>query len=173
MLLGPGDGLTIQLWGGVSQRLVRVVDRQGRVSLPEVGTVEVSGKSLGDVQRMVQTQLRTQLRDIQADVSLSRLRSVRIYVVGDVERPGAYDVSSLSTPLNAIYMAGGPTVGGSLRTIRHYRGKQLLQDTDVYDLLLHGVSSDMQGLQAGDTIMVPPSGAAGDDRRHGAPPCDL
>jgi len=157
-VLGPGDGLTIQLWGGVSQRLVRVVDRQGRVSLPEVGTVEVSGKSLGDVQRMVQTQLRTQLRDIQADVSLSRLRSVRIYVVGDVERPGAYDVSSLSTPLNAIYMAGGPTVGGSLRTIRHYRGKQLLQDTDVYDLLLHGVSSDMQGLQAGDTIMVPPLG---------------
>ena len=157
-VLGPGDGLSIQLWGGVSQRLVRVVDRQGRVALPEVGTVEVAGKSLGDVQRMVQTQLRTQLRDVQADVSLSRLRSVRVYVVGDVERAGAYDVSSLSTPLNAVYMAGGPTVGGSLRTIRHYRGKQLLQETDVYDLLLHGVSADMQGLQAGDTVMVPPLG---------------
>src|SRR5262249_38285583 len=72
---------------------------------------------------------------------------------------GAYDISSLSTPLNAVYTAGGPTVGGSLRLIRHFRGKQLLQEVDVYDLLLHGVSSSLQGLQAGDTVMVPPLGS--------------
>jgi protein involved in polysaccharide export with SLBB domain len=158
-VLGPGDGLSIELWGAVSERLVRVVDRQGRVALPEVGAVEVSGKSLGDVQHIVQTELRTQYRDVQADVSLSRLRSVRVYVVGDVERQGAYDVSALSTPLNAVYMAGGPTSGGSLRVIRHYRGKQLLQEVDVYDLLLHGTHSDLMGLEAGDTILVPPLGA--------------
>jgi protein involved in polysaccharide export with SLBB domain len=157
-VLGPGDGVNIDLWGGVSERLVRVVDRQGRVALPEVGGVEVSGKSLGEVQQLVQTALRTQFRDVQADVSLSRLRSVRVYVVGDVERPGAYDVSSLSTPLNAVYIAGGPTSAGSLRIIRHYRGTQLLQQVDVYDLLLHGVRSDLQGLQPGDTILVPPLG---------------
>jgi protein involved in polysaccharide export with SLBB domain len=158
-VLGPGDGLSIELWGAVSERLVRVVDRQGRVALPEVGAVEVSGKSLGDVQHIVQTELRTQYRDVQADVSLSRLRSVRVYVVGDVERQGAYDVSALSTPLNAVYMAGGPTSGGSLRVIRHYRGKQLLQEVDVYDLLLHGTHSDLMGLEPGDTILVPPLGA--------------
>ena len=107
----------------------------------------------------MQTELRTQYRDVQADVSLSRLRSVRVYVVGDVERQGAYDVSALSTPLNAVYMAGGPTSGGSLRVIRHYRGKQLLQEVDVYDLLLHGTHSDLMGLEAGDTILVPPLGA--------------
>ncbi len=157
-VIGPGDGLSIELWGGVSQRLVRVVDREGRVALPEIGGVEVSGKSLGDVQRLVQTQLRTQFRDVQADVSLSRLRSVRVYVVGDVERPGAYDVSALSTPLNAVYMAGGPTSGGSLRVIRQYRGKQLVQEVDVYDLLLHGTRSDLKGLQPGDTVLVPPLG---------------
>jgi protein involved in polysaccharide export with SLBB domain len=158
-VLGPGDGLSIELWGAVSERLVRVVDRQGRVALPEVGSVEVSGKNLGDVQHIVQTELRTQYRDVQVDVSLSRLRSVRVYVVGDVERQGAYDVSALSTPLNAVYMAGGPTSGGSLRVIRHYRGKQLLQEVDVYDLLLHGTHSDLMGLEAGDTILVPPLGA--------------
>ena len=158
-VLGPGDGLSIELWGGVSERLLRVVDRQGRVALPEVGTLEVSGKNLGDVQHLVQTALRTQFRDVQADVSLSRLRSVRVYVVGDVERAGAYDVSALSTPLNAVYMAGGPTSAGSLRTIRHYRGKQLLQEVDVYDLLLHGIGSDLQGLEPGDTILVPPLGS--------------
>jgi protein involved in polysaccharide export with SLBB domain len=157
-VLGPGDGLSIDLWGGVSQRLKRVVDRQGRVSLPEVGAVEVAGKNLGDVQHLVQGVLRTQFRDVEADVSLSRLRAVRVYVVGDVQRPGAYDVSSLSTPLNAVYEAGGPTSRGSLRVLRHYRGKQLLQEIDVYDLLLHGVRSDLQGLQPGDTVLVPPLG---------------
>jgi protein involved in polysaccharide export with SLBB domain len=155
-VVGPGDGLTISLSGGISQRLQRVVDREGRVALPEVGGVEVSGRSLGDVQHLVQTVLRGQFRGVDADVSLSRIRTVRVYVVGDVERPGAYDVSSLSTPLNALYAAGGPTSGGSLRILRHYRGKQLLQEVDSYDLLLHGIRGDVQGLQAGDTVEIPP-----------------
>ncbi|HEX9112426.1 MAG TPA: SLBB domain-containing protein [Terriglobales bacterium] len=157
-VLGPGDGLNVELWGAISQRLQRVVDRQGRVALPEVGAVQVSGRSLGDVQTLLQGVLRTQFHDIQADVSLSRLRTVRVYVVGDVERPGAYDVSALSTPLNALYLAGGPTSRGSLRIIRHYRGKQPVQEIDVYDLLLHGIRSGVQGLQPGDTILVPTLG---------------
>jgi protein involved in polysaccharide export with SLBB domain len=157
-VLGPGDGLNIDLWGGVSQRLQRVVDRQGRVSLPEAGLVEVAGRNLGDVQHLVQSVLRTQFRDVEADVSLSRLRTVRVYVVGDVERPGAYDVSSLSTPLNAVYEAGGPTSRGSLRILKHSRGNQLVQEIDVYDLLLHGIGSELKGLQPGDTILVPPLG---------------
>ena len=155
-VVGPGDGLTISLTGGISQRLQRVVDREGRVALPEVGGIEVSGRSLGDVQHLVQTVLRGQFRGVDADVSLSRIRTARVYVTGDVERPGAYDVSSLSTPLNALYTAGGPTSGGSLRILRHYRGKQLIQEVDVYDLLLHGIRGDVQRLQAGDTIQVPP-----------------
>ena len=158
-VLGPGDGLTIELWGGISQHLQRVVDREGRVALPEAGAVEVTGRSLGDVQQMVQSTLRGEFRDVHADVSLARLRTVRVYVVGDVLRPGAYDVSSLSTPLNAFYQAGGPTARGSLRILRHYRGAQLVGEIDLYDLLLHGVRSNVERLQAGDTIMVPPQGA--------------
>lgn len=158
-VLGPGDGLNIVLFGGVSQRLRRVVDREGRVALPEVGGVEVAGKTLGDVQQMVQGVLRTEFRDVQADISLSRLRSVRVYVVGDVRAPGAYDVSSLSTPLNAVFEAGGPTSGGSLRILEHYRGSQLIQKIDVYDLLLHGVNGGIERLDAGDTIKVPPLGS--------------
>jgi len=157
-VLGPGDGLNIVLFGGVSQRLRRVVDREGRVALPEVGGVEVAGKSLGEVQQIVQTSLRTEYRDVQADISLARLRSVRIYVVGDVRAPGAYDVSSLSTPLNAVIEAGGPTPGGSLRILEHYRGNQLVQKIDVYDLLLNGVDGGMQRMESGDTVKVPPLG---------------
>ena len=155
-VLGPGDGISVDLWGGVSQRLRRIVDREGKLALPEVGTIQVAGRALGDVQHLVQTALRSQFRNVQADVSLSRLRTVRIYVVGDVERPGAYDVSSLSTPLNALYEAGGPTSGGSLRILQHYRGKELIENVDLYDLLLHGVRAGTQTLQAGDTIRIPP-----------------
>ena len=157
-VLGPGDGVNINLWGGVSERLRRVVDREGRISLPETGAVEVSGRNLGDVQRLVQTSLQSQFRNVQADVSLARLRTIRVYVVGDVERAGAYDISSLSTPLNALFMAGGPTSRGSLRTLRHYRGNTLVQEVDVYDLLLHGVRNGVERLQSGDTVLVPPLG---------------
>ena len=155
-VVGPGDGLTINLSGGVSQRLQRTVDREGRVALPEVGAIEVSGKNLADVQHLVRSALRSQFRDVDADVSLSRIRTVRVYVVGDVERPGAYDLSALSTPLNALLMAGGPTSNGSLRLLDHNRGTQLIQTVDVYDLLLHGVTGNMQRLEAGDTIVVRP-----------------
>src|SRR5712664_4997157 len=158
-VIGPGDGLEINLWGGVSQRLFRVVDREGRVSLPEAGPLLVSGRNLGDAQQAVQQLLRSQYRDVSVDVSLSRLRTVRVYVVGDVAEPGAYDISSLSTPLNALFAAGGVTSRGSLRALKHYRGKQLVEEVDAYDLLLHGVRGDMARLENGDTLMVQPIGA--------------
>jgi polysaccharide export outer membrane protein len=157
-VVGPGDGLAINLWGGVSQRLVRSVDREGRINLPEAGPLLVSGRTLGQVQDSVQQVLRTQFRDISADVSLSRLRTVRVYVVGEVAEPGAYDISSLSTPLNALFAAGGITQRGSLRGLKHYRGKQLIEEVDAYELLLHGVSSEVQRLENGDSLLVPPVG---------------
>lgn len=157
-VVGPGDSLSIDLWGGVSQRLPRTVDREGRVTLPEVGPVLISGRTLGEAQEIVQRALRTQFRDVSADVSLLRLRSVRVYVVGDVTSPGAYDVSSLSTPLNALFVAGGVTPQGSLRRLQHYRGKQLVEEVDAYDLLLHGIRGDLQRLENGDSLMVPPLG---------------
>jgi protein involved in polysaccharide export with SLBB domain len=157
-VLGPGDSLNINIWGSISQRLRRVVDREGRIALPEAGTIMVAGRSLGDVQRDVQKALRAQLRDVQADVSLARLRTVRVYIVGDVANPGPYDISALSTPLNALLAAGGPSSRGSFRTVQHYRGKQLVQQVDLYDLILRGVRSDIQPLQSGDTILVPPMG---------------
>jgi polysaccharide biosynthesis/export protein len=157
-VVGPGDGLSIDLWGGVSQRIYRVVDREGRVSLPEVGPLLVSGKSLAEVQANLQETLRTQFRQVSAEVSLTRLRTIRVYEVGDIANPGAYDISSLSTPLNALFVAGGPTQKGSLRIVKHYRGNQLVEVVDLYDLLLHGVKSGLQQLENGDTVLVPPVG---------------
>jgi protein involved in polysaccharide export with SLBB domain len=157
-VVGPGDGLAINLWGGVSQRMIRSVDREGRITLPEAGPVLVSGRTLGEVQESVQQVLRSQFRDVSADVSLSRLRTIRVYLVGEVAEPGAYDISSLSTPLNALFAAGGITQRGSLRNLKHYRGKQLIEEVDAYDLLLHGVGSDLKRLENGDSLLVPPIG---------------
>ena len=157
-VVGPGDSLSIDLWGGVSQRLSRTVDREGRVALPEAGPLQVSGKSLGEVQTAVQRILRTQFRDVSADVSLLKLRTVRVYVVGEVREPGAYDVSSMSTPLNALFAAGGATPRGSLRRLEHYRGQQLVEEVDAYDLLLNGVRGNLQRLENGDSLRVPPAG---------------
>ncbi|MGB7434310.1 MAG: SLBB domain-containing protein [Candidatus Acidiferrum sp.] len=154
-VVGPGDSLSIDLWGGVSTKIVRVVDREGRVTLPEAGPLLVSGKSLGEVQLAVQKAIGTEFRDTQADVSVSRLRTIRVYVVGEVEEPGAYDISSLSTALNALVAAGGATARGSLRNLKHVRGREAIERIDAYDLLLRGVTPDAKIFENGDTLMVP------------------
>ncbi|MFB3815001.1 MAG: SLBB domain-containing protein [Terriglobales bacterium] len=157
-VLGPGDSLSVNVWGGFSRKFTAAVDRSGQIFLPEAGAVVVAGKTLGEARELVQRALNTQFRDVKADVSLARVRTVRVYVVGDVERPGAYDITSLSTPLNAIYAAGGPTPRGSLRQVRHYRGNQVVCELDLYDFLLRGIRTHSEQLQPGDTILVPPVG---------------
>jgi protein involved in polysaccharide export with SLBB domain len=157
-VLGTGDGLTINLWGGISQSFARVIDREGKIALPEAGSLVVAGLSLQQARSNIEGALKSQYHNAQVDVTIARLRTVRVYVVGDVQRPGAYDVSSLSTPLNAIYEAGGPTGVGSLRIVRHYRGQQLIREVDLYSFLLHGVRMDDERLQAGDTLLIPPAG---------------
>jgi protein involved in polysaccharide export with SLBB domain len=157
-ILGPGDGLTINIWGGVSQTLSRVIDATGKIALPEVGPVNLAGMKLGQAQALLQKDLAPQFRSAHVDVTLARLRTVRVYVVGDVRRPGAYDLQSLSSPLNALYAAGGPTNVGSLRTLRHMRGATVVSNIDLYDFLLHGVRVPTQQLEDGDTVLVPPAG---------------
>src|SRR6476646_229393 len=157
-VLGPGDELVIDYWGASSQHIQRSVDREGRVSIPEAGSVVVAGRTLGEVQQTVQKMLSRQLRGISVDVTLGKLRTVRVYVVGDVKNPGAYDISSLSTALSALIAAGGPTETGSYRTVKHFRGKALVEEVDLYDLMLKGVSSGEVHIESGDSILVPPIG---------------
>ncbi|MGP8226798.1 MAG: SLBB domain-containing protein [Terracidiphilus sp.] len=157
-VLGPGDTLVVNIWGGQSNRLDRPIDRQGQIVLPEAGTITIAGLTIAQAQIAIQKALGTQFQNERVEISLGRVRTVRVYVVGDVQRPGGYDVSSLSTPLNALYAAGGPTNSGSLRTLRQYRGTQLIREIDLYDFLLRGVRSDIDRLQPGDTLLVPPVG---------------
>jgi protein involved in polysaccharide export with SLBB domain len=157
-VIGAGDKLTIDLWGGTTQSITRTVDRDGRIFLPEAGSLEIAGLPLEKAQSMIADALKQQFRNAQVAVTISDLRSVRVYVVGDVQRPGGYDISSLATPLSALYAAGGPTAVGSLRLLHHYRGTQLVEDIDLYDFLLHGLRSASARFESGDTLLVPPAG---------------
>ena len=157
-IVGPGDTLTIHLWGGTTQSIVRTVNRDGSIFLPEAGSLDIAGLPLGKVQTIIEDALKPQFRNAHVAVSVSQLRSVRVYVVGDVQRPGGYNISSLSTPVSALYTAGGPTGAGSLRRLFHYRGKQLVEDVDLYDFLLHGIRNGSAAFESGDTLLVPPAG---------------
>lgn len=157
-VIGPGDSLTVDLWGGVTESVTRVIGRDGRILLPETAPLEVAGLPLERAQSLIEVALQRQFRDAHAAVTVSRLRSVRVYVVGDVQRPGGYDISSLATPLSALYAAGGPTAAGSLRRLLHYRGKQLIEDVDIYDFLLRGIRNGSERFESGDTLLVPPTG---------------
>jgi protein involved in polysaccharide export with SLBB domain len=157
-VLGPGDELSISIWGGISQVLTRLVDREGSIMLPEAGQIQIAGLTLDRAQGLINGALQRQFRNAHVAVTLARLRTIRIYVVGDVQRPGAYDIDSLSSPLTALSAAGGPTAVGSLRVMRHYRNNQLLAEIDLYDFLLHGVRNQDDRLQGGDTLLIPPVG---------------
>lgn len=158
-IVGAGDTLTIEMWGGITKTILRTINRDGSIFLPEAGSLQIAGFSLGQAQTLIEKALRKQYRDARIAVTISRLRSVRVYVVGDVQRPGGYDISSLATPLSALYAAGGPTTVGSLRTLLHYRGKHLVEKVDLYDFLLHGIRDGSARFQSGDTLLVPPAGA--------------
>jgi protein involved in polysaccharide export with SLBB domain len=158
-VVGAGDTLAIHLWGGITQSITRIIDRDGTIFLPEAGSVGIAGLPLGKAQVLIEAALKQQYRNAQVAVTISRLRSVRVYVVGDVQQPGGYDISSLSTPLSALYTAGGPTAAGSLRRLLHYRGKQLVEEVDLYDFLLHGIRNGSASFESGDTLLVPPAGS--------------
>ncbi|HEY6766419.1 MAG TPA: SLBB domain-containing protein, partial [Candidatus Sulfotelmatobacter sp.] len=157
-VVGPGDTLTINMWGGMTQSFSRIINRDGQIMLPDAGSLQVSGLVLERAESLIEGALEHQYRNIHVAVTVSKLRSVRVYVAGDVQRPGGYDISSLSTPLSALYAAGGPTSVGSLRIVRHYRGSQLIEEVDLYDFLLHGVQKGSAHFLSGDTLQVPPAG---------------
>jgi protein involved in polysaccharide export with SLBB domain len=157
-VLGAGDTLKINMWGGMTQIITRVIDRDGSILLPDAGSLDVGGLPLSKAESLIGGALARQYRDVHFSVTVSQLRSVRVYIVGDVQRPGGYDISSLATPLSALYAAGGPTSVGSLRIARHYRGDQLIEEVDLYDFLLHGIRTKSARFESGDTLLVPAAG---------------
>lgn len=157
-VLGPGDVMQLYLWGMVDNVLTLQVNRRGEIFVPRVGTIPVWGMPLGEVRRLIHEQLSKQFSGFRLSLNLSELRSIQVFVVGEVARPGVYTISSLSTMLNALFAAGGPTKLGSLRTIKLIRSNRTIGTLDIYDFLLRGDRAHDIRLASGDTIFVPTIG---------------
>ncbi len=153
-VLGTGDEILVTLWGSVDAELRLTVDRAGRISIPRVGTVQVSGVSYGELPALVQRRVAQVFRNFQFSVSLGQLRGIRVFVTGYAVKPGSYALTSLSTLVAALMRAGGPTAAGSLRNIELRRGRDLVTRFDLYDLLLKGDRSADTLLQSGDVVHV-------------------
>lgn len=157
-ILGSGDRLRVGISGPLAQAVQQTIDSGGRIAVPAIGTVEVVGLTIEAAERLLSQRLAGQYRNAVVDLSVVRTRTVRVYVVGDVQLPGAYDVPSQSTPLSAVYAAGGPSASGSYRKLEHLRAGRVIESVDLYDLLLFGRLHTLLPLAEGDTIRVPPAG---------------
>jgi protein involved in polysaccharide export with SLBB domain len=157
-VVGPGDRFEVQLIGNTKSRQSLVVNRDGRIMFPELGSIAVAGLKFDAAKARIESRVSEQMIGTQAIVSMGDLRSIRVFVLGEAERPGSYTVSGLSTVTNALFASGGVKKIGSLRNIQLKRGGALITRLDLYDLLMNGDTSGDVRLLPGDVIFIPPVG---------------
>ena len=168
-VVGPGDRFTIFLWGRFDLTYQVVVNRDGEISIPKIGPLKVWGLNFSQLQEYLFKEFSRYYKDFQLNVTMDRLRTIQVYVVGEAATPGSYILSSISTAYNALFAAGGLTKRGSLRNIQLLRKGKKVQTIDLYDFLLKGDKSQDERLQSGDTLFIPvigpTAGMAGNFRR--------
>jgi len=157
-VLGPGDTLRVQLYGDDNYEVELEVTSEGTINFPKIGPQSVAGLTFGEVKDAIERRTREQIIGTQAAVSMGRLKTIRVFVVGDVKRPGAYDLSSLSRITNALYASGGITEVGSLRRVQLRRNGRTVSTLDLYDLLLEGDTRGDAQLKADDVVLIPAIG---------------
>jgi len=157
-LIGPGDELLIRAWGQIDVNYRATVDRTGTIYLPKVGAISVAGVRYDQINAVVRAAVGRVFKNFDLSVTMGRLRSIQVFVVGQVRRPGSYTVSSLSTLVNALFSSGGPSKRGSMRNIELKRQGKTVTSFDLYDLLASGDKSHDVQLLPGDVIYVAPVG---------------
>lgn len=157
-VLGQGDEVRIQIWGSVDYAGTHTIDRNGQISLPKIGTIRLNGVQLKDLDAHLRKNIGQVFNNVTVSASLGKLRSITIYVVGQAQQPGTYNLNSLSTLVNALFSSGGPSANGSMRGIQLKRGGKTITTLDLYDFIGQGDKSKDTALQPGDVIVIPPAG---------------
>jgi protein involved in polysaccharide export with SLBB domain len=163
--LGPGDEIILLITGDVELNYQFDVNRSGMILIPDVGQVSVSGLTISDLESRLYDRLGAVYSGISRggdattrfNVSLGDLRTIAVYVSGEVERPNRYPLTAVATLLEALYAAGGPTDIGSLRRVRVERGETSLGEFDLYSYFVDGSASGDIRLENGDLVFVPPA----------------
>ncbi|NTV12472.1 MAG: hypothetical protein HGA96_00830 [Desulfobulbaceae bacterium] len=158
-VLGPGDTLQVRIWGAnVDAEFTGAISREGSVNIPRVGTISMAGIKFGQAEKVIRKEAEKYVQGINLSVSLARLRSVEVFVVGEVPDPGLQVVPAFSSVLEGLLSSGGVNKTGSLRTIQLFRANKLYQTIDLYELLRAGSRASDVMLQDRDVIFVPPIG---------------
>ena len=155
-LIGSGDQLALTTFGSVALAKVLLVDRGGKLTIPDVGIVDVQGLTLAAARTAVRGALQRKHAGLeQFNLEVVGLHDVEVYVLGEVARPGSYLLPSASSPVTLLGLAGGPGENGSYRSIHHIRGGKVIHSLDLYRLRFEGVGLEALGFQDGDTLFVP------------------
>lgn len=154
-LIGPGDELRVQLYGKENEDFLLVVNRDGSVVIPKLGPVSVASMTFSEAKGFLSDKIRKQMIGVEVSVTMGALRTMRVFVMGEAHKPGAYNVSSLSTITHALFVSGGVTDIASLRNIQLKRSGNLVTTLDLYDLLNKGDSRNDAQLQSGDVVFIP------------------
>lgn len=153
-VMGPGDEVIINIWGASQQTLNEKISPDGYIVIAGVGPIKLAGMSVSKAKSTVINKLSQFYADCSFDLSVGDIRSIQVQVLGEVNVPGTYTLSSLSTAFNALYMAGGINQVGTLRDIKVYRQGRMISSIDIYDYLLNGNSQGDIRLHDNDVIIV-------------------
>lgn len=154
--LGAGDEVVIDVWGASQQTFTETISPDGVIVIEGVGPCQIGGMSVNEATAYLRSRLGKFYSDCNIQLSLGSTRSIQVQVMGEVNVPGTYTLSSLSSAFNALYAAGGVSDIGTLRDIKVYRNGRQLASIDVYDLLLNGKSKGNVILADNDIIVVGP-----------------
>ncbi len=164
-LIGPGDVLRLAVWGQAEFQYELTVSNEGKILVPVAGQVHVSGIPFEQLQTKLKTLLSRHYSGLTTnpprtfmDLTVARLKPIRVYIMGEVHQPGGYTVSSFGNAFSALYSVGGPLERGSLREISVIRNDSTVATVDIYDYLLSGRSRSDIRLQNNDIVFVPPRG---------------
>jgi protein involved in polysaccharide export with SLBB domain len=158
-ILGPGDNLILYLWGKIEERIKVTLDNEGKIVLPRVGEVYLGGETFDNAKKILKKELGKYYVNFELNVTMGKLRTIKVFLLGEVASPGAYNIMSLSTVFHSLYIAGGPSKMGSLRNIKLIRGSKTIATIDTYRYLLYGDRSQDPNLKDHDTILVPAIGS--------------
>jgi len=157
--VGPGDTIIIQLYGKINVEYRLVITREGKLLIPDLGPVNVSGLTFDEVKKQLSDRFSKRIIGANASITMGELRTLQIYIFGEVEKPGLYTISSLSTFMNAIMVCGGILRSGSLRNILLKADNRVISELDFYDVLLNGHTKGAnKRLRFNNVIFVPPIG---------------
>lgn len=161
--LGPGDQLIIDIWGYSEGSYTQTITPEGRIYISQIGPIQLSGLTIKAASEKIRKALVSKYASIggskpntSVSVTLGQIRTIQVNVMGEVQTPGTYRLSSFSTVFHAIYRAGGVSAKGSLRAIKVIRGGEEIAKVDVYEYLMEGKSETDITLKEGDIVMVPP-----------------